>query len=170
MKSPDWKDTAELIGITAIVASLIFVGFELKQNRDIAVASASDATTAAWREMNYVRMNADWYWDVVAKLNSHLNEPGPYLIGIPNVSRDRWVRALEQLTAEEYGRFQSFHLQEMNEAQRLFNQNKLGIFAGTGNYSYLVSIRAPLWTALFSVSEDSEFNSLIIQYADGGQE
>ena len=38
MKISDWKDTAELIGIAAIVASLIFVGLQMKQSQDIAVA------------------------------------------------------------------------------------------------------------------------------------
>ena len=36
MKSRDWKDIAELIGITAIVSSLIFVGLQMKQAQDIA--------------------------------------------------------------------------------------------------------------------------------------
>ena len=36
MKSRDWKDIAELIGIAAIVASLIFVGLQMKQAQDIA--------------------------------------------------------------------------------------------------------------------------------------
>ena len=38
MKISDWKDTAELIGIAAIVASLIFVGLQMKQSQDIAIA------------------------------------------------------------------------------------------------------------------------------------
>jgi hypothetical protein len=36
MKSVTWKDIAELLGMTAIVASLIFVGMQLSQERDIA--------------------------------------------------------------------------------------------------------------------------------------
>ena len=38
MKSTNWKDIAELVGISAIVASLLFVGLELKQSRDVALA------------------------------------------------------------------------------------------------------------------------------------
>ena len=38
MARSDWKDAAEFIGIVAIVASLIFVGLELKQGHDIARA------------------------------------------------------------------------------------------------------------------------------------
>ncbi len=36
MSQTDWKGIAELIGITAIVASLIFVGLQMKQADDIA--------------------------------------------------------------------------------------------------------------------------------------
>ena len=38
LKSANWKDIAELVGISAIVASLLFVGLELKQSRDVALA------------------------------------------------------------------------------------------------------------------------------------
>ncbi len=40
MNGKNWKDTAELIGIAAIVASLIFVGFQMKQEQEIARAEA----------------------------------------------------------------------------------------------------------------------------------
>jgi len=39
LKPTNWKDIAELIGITAIVASLIFVGLQLKQSQEIAMAA-----------------------------------------------------------------------------------------------------------------------------------
>lgn len=39
------RDSAELIGIAAIVASLIFVGLELRQNRELAEAAAYQART-----------------------------------------------------------------------------------------------------------------------------
>jgi len=39
LKVASWKNIAELIGITAIVASLVFVGLQLKQSQDIAIAA-----------------------------------------------------------------------------------------------------------------------------------
>ena len=36
MKSRNWKDTAELFGIAAIVVSLVFVGFQMRQDQVIA--------------------------------------------------------------------------------------------------------------------------------------
>jgi hypothetical protein len=46
LKSTNWKDIAELIGIAAIVASLVFVGLQMKQSQDIAIASTGQARTA----------------------------------------------------------------------------------------------------------------------------
>ena len=38
MSKTGWKDIAEIIGIAAIVASLVFVGLELRQSQQIAIA------------------------------------------------------------------------------------------------------------------------------------
>ena len=39
MKNTNWKDIAELLGIAAIVASLIFVGLQMRQDQEIAIAA-----------------------------------------------------------------------------------------------------------------------------------
>jgi len=44
MSQSKWKTIAELIGISAIVASLLFVGMQLKQDRELALAEASITT------------------------------------------------------------------------------------------------------------------------------
>jgi hypothetical protein len=36
VKSTNWKNFAELVGITAIIASLVFVGLQLRQAQEIA--------------------------------------------------------------------------------------------------------------------------------------
>ena len=43
MKNANWKDVAELIGIAAIVASLIFVGLQMRQSQEIAMAEQYQA-------------------------------------------------------------------------------------------------------------------------------
>ena len=48
MKSTNWKDIAELIGIAAIVASLLFVGLQMRQEQAI-------ASSQLWSERNQVR-------------------------------------------------------------------------------------------------------------------
>jgi hypothetical protein len=39
----NWKDGAEIIGVLAIVLSLIFVGFQIKQSHEIAIAAQYQA-------------------------------------------------------------------------------------------------------------------------------
>ena len=39
MKRFNWRDLAEIIGFTSIVASLVFVGMQLNQSQEIAIAS-----------------------------------------------------------------------------------------------------------------------------------
>ena len=45
MQRTNWKNIAELIGITAIVASLIFVGLEMRQTRVLAMAETYQSRT-----------------------------------------------------------------------------------------------------------------------------
>ena len=46
MKNKDWKGIAELIGIAAIVVSLIFVGLQLRQEQEIAIVETRGDVTA----------------------------------------------------------------------------------------------------------------------------
>jgi len=50
MPKRNWKEIAELVGMAAIVASLIFVGYQLKQDREIAIAEAFQARAIASAE------------------------------------------------------------------------------------------------------------------------
>ncbi len=52
MNKTNWKDIAELIGITAIVASLVFVGIQMKQSQDIAIADGFISVMFASIEIN----------------------------------------------------------------------------------------------------------------------
>ncbi len=47
LKTIHWKDIAELIAVVAIVASLLFVGLQLKQSQQIALATQYQARTQA---------------------------------------------------------------------------------------------------------------------------
>jgi len=54
MRMTNWKVTAELIGIAAIVASLIFVGLQLRQDQEIAVSQIYadwDDTRIEWARL-----------------------------------------------------------------------------------------------------------------------
>ena len=56
----NWKTYAELIGLLAIVASLIFVGLELRQSHQIALAAQYQARTDAGREYFYRSLDSDY--------------------------------------------------------------------------------------------------------------
>ena len=56
----DWKGTAELIGLAAIVASLIFVGLQMRQDQEIAEAQAYVDASALLIELNqYIENNKE---------------------------------------------------------------------------------------------------------------
>ncbi len=73
MKTRDWKDVVELIGIAAIVASLIFVGLQMKQAQEIASADRFEQRIANLIEMHNT---INEYANIWAKGNSgdELNE------------------------------------------------------------------------------------------------
>ena len=60
VKPADWKDIAELIGIAAIVSSLIFVGLQMRQAQDIAISDGNLANAANRIERNiFIGENSD---------------------------------------------------------------------------------------------------------------
>lgn len=60
MKSTNWKDVAELVGIAAILISLIFVGFQLQQSRIIAASEMNIALVSVGVESaNLINDNID---------------------------------------------------------------------------------------------------------------
>ncbi len=60
MKSPNRKDLIELVGITAIVASLIFVGLQMRQDQKIAEAQAYVDAAAVHTDLNqYIENNKE---------------------------------------------------------------------------------------------------------------
>jgi hypothetical protein len=58
MKTADWKGTAELLGMAAVVASLLFVGMELRQSQQVALNEAAYTT-------------ASWYFETRAEVNEN---------------------------------------------------------------------------------------------------
>ena len=56
MKRFNWRDLTEIFGIIAIVGSLIFVGLQLNQSQEIAIASQYQERAAAAVEYNGSQM------------------------------------------------------------------------------------------------------------------
>ena len=60
MTKQDWKNLAELIGILAIVASLIFVGLQMKQAQEIAYSELDGALLSVQAETaNLIASNSE---------------------------------------------------------------------------------------------------------------
>lgn len=57
MKKFNWRDLTEIIGFVAIVASLIFVGMQLMQSQEIAIAGQYQERAAAAVEYNGTQMD-----------------------------------------------------------------------------------------------------------------
>ena len=55
MKDTNWKDIAELVGVAAIVASLIFVGLQMRQSHEIALADQYQSRSEAVQDL-YISM------------------------------------------------------------------------------------------------------------------
>jgi hypothetical protein len=62
MKSIDWKSIAELIGISAIVVSLIFVGVQLQQDRDLAQVSSYGSVAETTNGLSELVQNNSEVW------------------------------------------------------------------------------------------------------------
>jgi hypothetical protein len=72
MKSIGGKEIVELVGISAIVASLIFVGYQIKQDRMIARSELGSETATLLVEIHDAMSNPEWS-EVYAKM---LDRPG----------------------------------------------------------------------------------------------
>jgi len=58
----NWKDTADLIGMAAIVASLIFVGLQLHQDRELATAQWYMEGSTSYIEMSQLITDNESVW------------------------------------------------------------------------------------------------------------
>jgi hypothetical protein len=56
MKQIDWKVISELLGMAAIISSLVFVGMELRQSQQIAIAGQYQQRAESFVEQLYARL------------------------------------------------------------------------------------------------------------------
>lgn len=106
MKRKKWKDLLEALGIVAIVASLILVAYELRQNTLMMRAQINQSRTEVAVSEQQARYNSD------------------YMPGIINK-----VRSAEQLKAEERIRYESYlrgFLRNQDNAYWQYQQGLLG--------------------------------------------
>ena len=73
MESRNWKGAGEFIGMGAIVASLIFVGFQLRQDREIALAESLTAAEASFTSIDALISDHVVVW-LKGRKNEELSE------------------------------------------------------------------------------------------------
>jgi hypothetical protein len=62
MKNTDWKTTAELVWIAAIVASLTFVGIQLQQDEDVAEVEQMSSSESSAIALSQLLSDNDDVW------------------------------------------------------------------------------------------------------------
>jgi hypothetical protein len=96
MTKLDWKSIAEIVGVTAIVASLIFVGLQVRQEDDIARLELIDRSTDQQRDLHvWMTENAD-VW-IRGCAGSELGEADQFIFQsivrhYASQTYNRWVR------------------------------------------------------------------------------
>ena len=81
-----WKDVTELIGIAAIVASLIFVGMEMRQAQEIAIADGySELSSSTFERSDLISAHST----LIAKVNR-----GDQLSDAEQISLEQFVNAM----------------------------------------------------------------------------
>ena len=101
----DWKTIAELIGITAVVASLVFVGYEIRQN-------TSQLRTDGARS--------------VTEMVNHLNA-GIFSDATLTEIVEKGVRNFESLDEIERAQFESYQFARLNIADYIMDLEHEGV-------------------------------------------
>lgn len=101
----DWKTIAELIGITAVVASLVFVGYEIRQNTSQLRAEGARSVT---------------------EMVNHLNA-GIYSDATLTKIIEKGVQSFESLDETEHAQFESFQFARLNIADYIMDLEHEGV-------------------------------------------
>jgi hypothetical protein len=146
LKSTSWKDIAELIGIAAIVASLIFVGLELRQTQSALMASTYQER--AFDAMNASRDLADSEFI------------GPILARV-DIDDEQ---SLDSLNSEELWRLRQYSVSRMIDLDNEYFQYQNGYLDEEffeGQFKRSVLRNAKLWRAMGIFELRSDFSKLV---------
>ena len=149
MKQTNWKDIAELIGIAAIVASLIFVGLELRQTQSALIASTYQAR--AFDAMSSSRDLAD---------SEYI---GPILATIDIEDE----QSLDSLSSEEFWRLHQYYVSRMIDLDNEFFQYQNGYLDEEffeGQFKRSVVRNAKGWRALGIDELRSDFTKVVDEW------
>jgi len=157
MAQKEWKEIAELIGIAAIVGSLIFVGMQMRQTHQIALANQYQARFESVREINATRIESDVALRVMGETVSQVaSEDG----SIPQSFRD----LIDDMPIEEVGfRYLDAHTM-LKQFDNLYFQYKSD-FLDEQSWQ---SLRSSLIAILVDDGPYSEFARVVFTHGAAG--
>ena len=136
MNRANWKDVAELIGIGAIVLSLIFVGFQIKQSHEIAMAAQYQARLDTWVSVLAAYIQSD----VALRVVGERTRSSPLPNGIDQV---KWKKWHDDTPVEEIGYHALSSTILLRTADNIYFQYQLGFLSEEAWLAFRVpSVRA----------------------------
>ena len=134
MKFGRYEVVVQIVGTLGVIASLLFVGFEIKQSRDIAMADIYQQRTGQGLDITLSRYSAEQYRSAMNKARYHLDT-------MTNEDRD-------VLTDSTYARF-SFY-------ENIHFQYQLGLISDEEWQATIVSISEDISVPCFDFWNQNE--------------
>ena len=149
----------ELIGGTAVVATLIYLAVQLRQN----TRSIEDARLLALAQLYQMRSDALQSMMVQASDSEHI---GPIIIKLTSNGYPEDLNALESLNPEEHGRFRQWQIAQVTHWDNMLFQYQQG-FLDDEYYEEVLKPRiarlAPVWKALNVIAGRGSFEAEIVK-------
>jgi len=149
----------EVLGMTGVIASLIFVGLEIKQSRDIAVADIYQQRSAMWIDIALSKYSPEQYETVVDKFSEENFQ-----------LTDFDVELLRNLLAARFTYYENLHFQNQlgmtpKEEWENVKVNILGDLSKPCVPGWWRSM-SKFWRASFASEVDALLNQLQSQTCD----
>ena len=121
MNSTNWKDIAEFVGISGIVASLVFVGMELRQSHQIAIEAEYQERATSVIDQYSAQIQSDTALSVVGQ---------PLYVAVRSVDfPDEYRRLYEGYTVEQLGFQQINTLNALTAFDNIYFQYESGFIS-----------------------------------------
>lgn len=151
----------ELIGGAAVVATLIYLAVQLRQN----TRSIENARLLALAQTYQMRSDALQAMLVTASDSEHI---GPIIVKLTEHGYPEDVSSLDKLSREEWGRFRQWHIAQITHWDNMHFQYQQG-FLDNEYYNDVLKPRvarlAPVWEALHVTAGRRSFGEEIDRFA-----
>ena len=160
MTIQDLGAVGELVGGAAVIATLIYLAVQVRQNTQ----SIENARLLALAQTYQMRSDALQAMLVQASDSEYI---GPIIIKLTQRGYPEDIGALETLTREEWGRFRQWHIAQITHWDNMFYQYQQG-FLDEEYYEDVLKPRvarlAPVWKALRVTAGRRSFGDVLAGY------